>query len=104
MSGNDKGLWALVPVKALEKAKHRLKNCLGADRADFTVAMLNDVLAALSESKEITHIAVVTDDPRVAAITRQRGLNLVEEVGSKGMNQALELGRDAIRRMGGIVW
>jgi FO synthase len=37
----------------------------------------------------------------VAAITRQRGLNLVEEVGSKGMNQALELGRDAIRRMGG---
>ena len=101
MSGQDKALWALVPVKALEEAKHRLENCLGVDRAGFTVAMFNDVLAALSESKEIKHIAVVTHDPQVAAITRQRGLNLVEEVESNGMNAALEQGRDAIRLMGG---
>jgi 2-phospho-L-lactate guanylyltransferase len=101
MSGQTENLWALVPVKALGEAKHRLKICLGEDREGFTVAMLGDVLAALSESKEIQHIAVVTDDPRVAAITRQGGLNLVTDDESKGMNNALEMGRDAIRRMGG---
>ena len=74
MSGHDKDLWALVPVKALEGAKQRLKNCLGADREGFTIAMLKDVLAALSESKEVSHITVVTDDPRVAAIAKQGGL------------------------------
>ena len=101
MAKRDEGLWALVPVKALDGAKQRLQNCLGADRIGFTVAMLKDVLAALSESKEVSHIAVVTDDTRVAAIAKQGGLVVVEEVKSKGLNEALELGRDAIRRMGG---
>lgn len=101
MSGQDKDLWALVPVKALERAKHRLKNCMGEHRAGLTVAMLKDVLAALSESKEVSHIVVVTDDARVAAITEQGGLLVVDEVESKGMIEALDLGREAIRRMGG---
>jgi 2-phospho-L-lactate guanylyltransferase len=101
MTGQDEGLWALVPVKALERAKQRLKNCLGQDRKGLTVAMLKDVLAALSGSKEVSHIAVVTSDSRVAAITKQRGLMVVDEVESKGMNEALELGREVIRRMGG---
>ena len=93
----DEGLWALVPVKALEGANYRLKKCLGADREGFTVAMLKDVLAALGESKQVSHIAVVTGDPRVAAIAKQGGLVVIEEVESKGLNEALELGRDAIR-------
>jgi len=97
----DEGLWALVPVKALASAKQRLKKCLGADREGFTVAMLKDVLAALCESKEVSHIAVVTDDPRVAVIAKQGGLLVIEEVESKGLNEALELGRETIRRMGG---
>lgn len=99
--GLDEELWALVPVKALAGAKQRLKNRLGADREGFTVAMLKDVLAALSESKEVAHIAVVTGDPRVAAIAKQGGLEVVDEVESKGLNAALELGRETIRRMGG---
>ena len=97
----DEGLWALVPVKALAGANQRLKKCLGADREGFTVAMFKDVLAALCESKKVSHIAVVTGDPRVAAIAKQGGLVVIEEVESKGLNEALELGRDAIRRMGG---
>lgn len=97
----DEGLWALVPVKALEDAKQRLKNCLGADREGFTVAMLKDVLAALSASKAIAHIAVVTGDPRVAAIAERGSLVVVDEVASNGLNAALDLGRESIRQMGG---
>ena len=37
----------------------------------------------------------------MAAIAKQGGLVVIEEVESKGLNEALELGRDAIRRMGG---
>ena len=101
LSDPDEGLWALVPVKTLEGAKQRLKNFLGTDREGFTVAMLKDVLAALYESKEVSQIAVVTADPRVAAIAKQGGLVVVDEVESNGLNEALELGLDAIRRMGG---
>ena len=97
----DEGLWALVPLKSLEGAKQRLKNCLGADREGFTLAMFKDVLAALCESKEVSFIAVVTDDPRVAAIADLDGLLVVDEFESKGLNGALERGREAIRRLGG---
>jgi len=101
VTAGDEGLWALVPVKVLEGAKQRLQNRLGADREEFTVAMLKDVLAALAESKEVSHIAVVTHDRRVAAIANQCGLLVVDEDESKGLNEALELGRDTIMRMGG---
>ena len=97
----DADLWALIPVKDLGSAKQRLRKYLGADRKAFTVAMLKDVLAALVESKEISQTAVVTADPRVAAIAKQAGAQVVDEVETKGMNEALELGFDAIRRMGG---
>jgi 2-phospho-L-lactate guanylyltransferase len=101
VANRDAALWALIPVKDLGSAKRRLRKCLGADREEFTVAMLKDVLAALVESKEISRTVVVTADPRVAAIAKQAGSQVVDEVETKGMNEALELGFDAIRRMGG---
>ncbi len=94
-------LWALVPVKSLNVAKQRLKNRLGADRGGLALAMLKDVLAALCRSNEVSHIVLVTADPRVAAIAEQDGAIVVEEEGSNGMIKALERGLDAIRQMGG---
>jgi len=100
LANRDKGLWALIPVKALTGAKQRLKDCLGADREGFTVAMLKDVLAALADSKEVSQVVVVTPDPRVAAIAERRGLLVVDENGSIGMNAAIDLGVEAIRNRG----
>ena len=97
----DDGLWALVPMKALEDAKQRLKDHLGADRKGFTVAMLRDVLAALNQSRKISHLAVVTADPQVAVIAKRGGVLVVDEVEPKGMNKALEVGLETIREMGG---
>ena len=101
VANRDEGLWALVPVKVLAGAKQRLKDCLGEDREGFTVAMLKDVLAALADSKEVSQVVVVTADDRVAAIAEQGGLLVVDENGSKGMNAAIDLGVEAIRKRGG---
>jgi 2-phospho-L-lactate guanylyltransferase len=101
VADRDDGLWALVPVKALTDAKQRLKDCLGEDREGFTVAMLQDVLAALIDSKEVSQVVVVTADDRVAAIAEQAGLLVIDENGSKGMNAAIDLGVEAIRNRGG---
>jgi len=100
-ASRDVQLWALVPVKSLSDAKQRLKDCLGADREEFTVAMLKDVLNALADSKEVSQVVVVTADTRVAAIAKQGGLLVVDENGSIGMNAAIDLGVEAIRNRGG---
>jgi len=97
----DEKLWALVPVKSLNRAKQRLKSCIGPDRPGLTIAMLKDVLDALVRSREITRIAVVTADLRVSAIADSRGILIVDEPEAKGMIEALELGIDAIGRIGG---
>jgi 2-phospho-L-lactate guanylyltransferase len=97
----DEHLWALVPVKGLTLAKQRLQQYLGARRADFAFAMLNDVLDALAASKAISRIAIVTADPRVAELALHRGLLLVKETGNCDMNAAIALGVKAIRENGG---
>ena len=97
----DEHLWALVPVKGLMAAKQRLQHYLGPQREDFALAMLKDVLDALDASKTVSGIAIVTADPRVAGLARQRGLLLVEENGNCDMNAAIAIGVEAIRQNGG---
>jgi len=95
------GLWALVPVKSLRWTKQRLKTCLGSARAGLTIATLKDVLGALASSREIAQIAVVTADPRVADIAVARGALVIDEGEPRGMNEAIELGINTIKGIGG---
>jgi len=97
----DEEFWALVPVKSLSRTKQRLKSCLGRDRPGLTIAMLKDVLNALAHSREVTRIAVVTADPLVSDVAKNRGALVVDEVEANGMIEALELGVSTIGRMGG---
>lgn len=94
-------LWALIPLKALPLAKQRLKEYLGAQRPGFTLAMFQDVLAAVVASRAVTRVVVVTPDARVARMAKQRGFTLVEDGAAAGMNAAISLGVAAIRSMGG---
>jgi 2-phospho-L-lactate guanylyltransferase len=94
-------MWALVPVKGLSSAKQRLQQYLGPEREELALAMLTDVLDALAASKAVAHTALVTADPRVAALAVQRGLLLVEEGDNCEMNAAIALGVKAIREKGG---
>jgi len=97
---SSRDVWAVVPVKALAGAKQRLKDRMGPRREGFTLAMLSDVLAALADSKAISGIAVVTSDQRVGEIAAQKGLMVVEEDRPAGLNAAIDLGVEAVRRLG----
>jgi FO synthase len=100
----DERLCALVPVKSLARSKQRLKDCLGEDRGNLTIAMLLDVLAALNSSLHVAQVVVVTADPRVAGIAADLGAVVLDEVGSNGqssgMIEAIEQGVAFIRRSG----
>ncbi len=65
---------ALIPVKAPERSKSRLAPVLEqSECADLSIAMLNDVLAALTAAQCIDAIAVLTADARVADLVAAAG-------------------------------
>lgn len=95
-----KPLWAIVPVKPLRRSKQRLKASLGALRPGLTLAMLRDVLRALQRSRILEGTLVVTLDVEVAQLAESEGAEVVKEVGSLGMNQAIAQGITAAKCAG----
>jgi 2-phospho-L-lactate guanylyltransferase len=68
---------AVVPVKEVTDAKQRLAAVLsGAQRRELALAMLEDVLAALAQVRELAGILVVTVDPAASAIATRYGARL----------------------------
>lgn len=71
---------ALVPVKPLQFSKLRLAELLTpAERAKLTLSMLDDVLNNLAASAAISDTVIVTRDPVVAELAKQRGVSLISE-------------------------
>jgi hypothetical protein len=57
-------LWAVVPVKERDRAKERLAPLLPPEmRQALALAMLEDVLAALTSAAGLAGLLVVTVDP-----------------------------------------
>jgi 2-phospho-L-lactate guanylyltransferase len=83
-------LWAIVPVKALHESKSRLRGVLTPDqRVDLSREMLLNTLQVLAEVPEIERTLVVSADLTVLALARERGAEVVEELGSPLLNKAL---------------
>lgn len=89
---------ALVPVKELVAAKSRLLP--GPDRSAagrLTLAMLEDVLAALFEAQHVDRVAVVTPDEAVAKRAAELGaLPLLRS--DPGLNPSLDAGAAELAR------
>ncbi len=88
---NDKrGLWAVVPVKRRTDAKRRLMPLLASDeRAALAHAMLQDVLSALTLSRSLAGIVMMTGEPSAAALARAVGVRVIEDLDDAGMVPAL---------------
>lgn len=82
---------ALVPVKALADAKGRLADLLSEDeRRRLALAMLEDVLDALSRVARLDEVAVVSPDDDALLCARALAAHPIEEpASSRGINQAL---------------
>jgi 2-phospho-L-lactate guanylyltransferase len=82
---------ALVPVKALKRAKGRLAALLPhEERRALALAMLEDVLRALQAAPRVDHVAVVSPDADVLARAEELGAEPVSEPPlCRGVNQAL---------------
>jgi 2-phospho-L-lactate guanylyltransferase len=78
--------WALLPVKKPETSKTRLLSVLQPQEcAMLSRAMFMDVLTAVEATSGITHVAVLTNDDDVAALTTQLGHEVIRD------NSATEL-------------
>ena len=83
---------ALIPVKKLEESKSRLLSSLPSEtRQALTLAMLEDLIEALSASRGITRIAVTTPDSTVAERAKAAGAEIIMRP-EPGLNAALEDG------------
>jgi 2-phospho-L-lactate/phosphoenolpyruvate guanylyltransferase len=71
---------AVVPVKELGAAKGRLSARLGPrERRELVLAMLDDVLTALSRVQGLSGMIVVTREPEIASIATRFGAELLED-------------------------
>lgn len=72
-------LWAVVPVKERASAKERLSPMLRPEtRQALALAMLEDVLAALTATPGIAGLLVVTVDPEAGRLAVSYGARLIE--------------------------
>jgi 2-phospho-L-lactate guanylyltransferase len=72
-------LWAVVPVKELDRAKERLAALLSLElRRALMLAMLEDVLTALAAAPGLAGIAVVTIDPAACRLAMSYGARVIE--------------------------
>ena len=73
------GLWAVVPVKEVDRAKERLAPLLPPEaRQLLMLAMFEDVLAALSEAPGLAGLAVVTVDAAARRLATRYGARIIE--------------------------
>ncbi len=83
---------ALIPVKKLSESKSRLLPHLpDARRQALTLAMLEDLIECLTQTKGIQRIGVTTPDETVAEHARRAGAEILMRP-EPGLNAALEEG------------
>jgi len=82
--------WALVPVKSFAAAKSRLEGLLTRDEcARLAEEMARDVLMALHAAPDITGIAILGDEPRLAPLAAATGATLHRELPGEDYRDAL---------------
>ena len=83
-------MWAVIPVKNLNEAKHRLESVLNPiQRRNLFAAMLEDVLATVMAVPEFEQVAVATICPTAAEIARRYGASVLSTVQDEGQTKAV---------------
>ncbi len=83
-------IWAIIPVKPLNRAKSRLAGVLEPDQRRFLAeTMLRHVLETVHAVPQIIGTLVISRDTKVLAIAREYEARTVQESGAPELNTAL---------------
>jgi 2-phospho-L-lactate guanylyltransferase len=83
-------VWAIVPVKPLQRAKSKLSKILSrSERASLSRDLLKNTLEVLSQVPMVERTLVVSRDSEALALARDYDAKTVTERGSPPLNQAL---------------
>ncbi len=86
-------VWAIIPVKETHGAKQRLAPVLSAPlRQKLALAMLEDVLDAVSAVKGLGGVILVTVDPHAIALAHRYGADTIAEGAHDGHTGAVVAG------------
>lgn len=89
--GGRQEIWAAVPIKSFDVAKKRLSGMLDAgERRDLMLAMATDVLTALSRSKRLGGILIVSRSPEADALAASFGAQRFAESPATNLPGALD--------------
>ena len=83
-------IWAIVPVKPIQRAKSRLAKVLSRDeRATLSRQLLKNTLETLAGVTQVERTLVISRDSEALAIARCQGARTVAEWGNPQLNKAL---------------
>lgn len=91
-------LWAIIPVKPLNRAKSRLADVLTPEqRYALAAAMYRQVLVAVSAAPQVTGTLVISRDTKALAIARDYGARTLQESTPTELNAALARATEVVR-------
>lgn len=94
-------IWAVIPVKEFEGAKHRLSSLLTPEqRRLLAETMLTDVLDAVAGASRLAGIMLITLEPKARAIAERLGARVETEGAREGHTGAVTAGLRILKREG----
>ena len=94
-------VWAIVPVKPLNRAKSRLAEVLSPEeREQLATGMLERTIRLLLPMPEIQGVLVISRDTKALALVRDLGAQTVQESGNPELNKALYRATSALPGFG----
>ena len=87
-------IWAVIPVKEFDGAKHRLSGLLSpSERRLLAETMLTDMLDAVAGSRLLAGVMIVTFDRHATALGKKIGARIVTEGARDGHTGSVNAGR-----------
>ncbi|HMN15477.1 MAG TPA: 2-phospho-L-lactate guanylyltransferase [Bellilinea sp.] len=84
------GIWAIVPVKSINKGKNPLSEILSdEERATMNITMLGNTLSILRSLPEIEQTMVISADNAVLSMARDYGAKTLQEDGQSNIGVAM---------------
>jgi 2-phospho-L-lactate guanylyltransferase len=97
-------MWALVPFKGTEGAKRRLSPFLSElERRELTLAMVRDVLTALSGLEDLSGVLIVSRSPTAPKLAEEFGAEVYKETSTDLTGAVTQASKFIAHRGGGTM-